>query len=244
MDSSSGKIVVAFDLYGTLLSTESIAKDLANHFGVETSQAIAALWRRYQLEYTWRLNSIGQYQPFSDITRSSLCHALDDASQSLSSEAIDSLLMAYDSLSAFPDVTPALQTLAEHANIVPVVFSNGTQRMVTNSVTHSPDLSPFSKTFDRIVTVEEVRKFKPAPEVYEYLAVEVGKTKEQMGEIWLVSGNPFDVVGARNAGMQAVWVDRPGHGWTDRLLKPETGKPTVVVKGLDEVVGAVTKSFL
>lgn len=55
---SSENIVIAFDLYGTLLSTESIAKELATHFGNEKAGTIAALWRRYQLEYTWRLDSM------------------------------------------------------------------------------------------------------------------------------------------------------------------------------------------
>lgn len=42
----SKQIVIAFDLYGTLLSTESIAKELAKHFGDEKAQSVAALWRR------------------------------------------------------------------------------------------------------------------------------------------------------------------------------------------------------
>lgn len=50
--------VLAFDLYGTLLSTESIAKKLEAHFPAK-AQSIASLWRRYQLEYTWRMNSMG-----------------------------------------------------------------------------------------------------------------------------------------------------------------------------------------
>ena len=58
--SSSKTIVVAFDLYGTLLSTDSIAKELSQHFGPEKAQAVSALWRRYQLEYTWRLNSMSE----------------------------------------------------------------------------------------------------------------------------------------------------------------------------------------
>lgn len=53
------KTIVAFDLYGTLLSTDSIAKQLEKHFGHVKAQPIAALWRQYQLEYTWRLNSMG-----------------------------------------------------------------------------------------------------------------------------------------------------------------------------------------
>lgn len=52
------KIVLAFDLYGTLLSTESIAQQLGQHFPAK-AQSISSLWRRYQLEYTWRLNSMG-----------------------------------------------------------------------------------------------------------------------------------------------------------------------------------------
>lgn len=56
----SDKTVVAFDAYGTLLSTESIAKKLASHFGQEKAQTIAATWRKYQLEYTWRLNSMSE----------------------------------------------------------------------------------------------------------------------------------------------------------------------------------------
>lgn len=58
---SPKRTVLAFDLYGTLLSTESIAEKLAEYFGLEKAQSIAGLWRRYQLEYTWRLNSMGIY---------------------------------------------------------------------------------------------------------------------------------------------------------------------------------------
>lgn len=52
------QIVVAFDAYGTLLSTASISKQLAEHFTQEQAETVAAAWRKYQLEYTWRLNSM------------------------------------------------------------------------------------------------------------------------------------------------------------------------------------------
>ena len=55
---SSKQVIVAFDLYGTLLSTDSIAKELSNHFGGEKAAGLARLWRTYQLEYTWRCNSM------------------------------------------------------------------------------------------------------------------------------------------------------------------------------------------
>lgn len=57
---AANKTIIAFDLYGTLLSTGSIAKQLEGL--VESEQRasqIATAWRKYQLEYTWRLNSMG-----------------------------------------------------------------------------------------------------------------------------------------------------------------------------------------
>ncbi|KAK5625443.1 hypothetical protein RRF57_001159 [Xylaria bambusicola] len=56
---SSKKVVIAFDLYGTLLSTESIADELAKIYGANKAQSLATVWRQYQLEYTWRINSMG-----------------------------------------------------------------------------------------------------------------------------------------------------------------------------------------
>jgi len=58
---TSDGLVIAWDLYGTLLSTASIAKQLAEHVGDDKATSIAAEWRKYQLEYTWRLNSMGMY---------------------------------------------------------------------------------------------------------------------------------------------------------------------------------------
>ena len=59
-----------------------------------------------------------------------------------------------------------------------------------------------------------------------------------MGSIWLVSSNPFDVVGAKNAGMKAAWVDRSGKGWVDGL-GGEEGKPDLIVKGVDDAVRGI-----
>ena len=179
--------------------------------------------------------------PFSEITRNSLKHALAESSLSLDHEAIEKLMEAYDSLSTFPDVSPALEAIAKTERIHAVVFSNGTDSMVGNSVKSSPDLSPHASVFKDIITVEEIRCFKPHPKVYFHLAEKVGKSRDAMEEIWLVSANPFDVVGARAVGMKACWVDRAGQGWTDGLVQGVPGSPTVIVKGLDGVLDAVRR---
>jgi 2-haloacid dehalogenase len=157
-------------------------------------------------------------------------------------------MSAYDSLSTFPDVEPALKALAEEPSIVAYVFSNGTDSMVSSSVTKSPSLAPYANIFKELITVEDVGAYKPHPRVYEHLVKKAGKgtSKAELETIWLVSGNPFDIVGAKAVGLNAVWVDRAGGhhgngGWNDRLGELASGGPTVIVKGLDDAVKAIKK---
>ncbi|PSN62692.1 haloacid dehalogenase [Corynespora cassiicola Philippines] len=242
--SSERQIILAFDVYGTLLSTESIAKQLASHFGAEEASSIAAEWRKYQLEYTWRLNSMNRYEPFSSVTRKALEHALAEAGQSLAERHVEALMEAYNSLTLFPDVAPLFEHLSSSSSshIYPVVFSNGTHAMIHASLNGSSEISPHAHLFQKIVVVEPVKRFKPDPEVYRYLCDEVGRGGEgEEKEVWLVSGNPFDVVGANAVGLRTCWVDRAGKGWCDRLGDGETGRPTVVVNGVDKVVEEVQK---
>ncbi|CAI7651978.1 unnamed protein product [Penicillium palitans] len=233
----TAKTVVAFDLYGTLLSTESITKQLEKHCDNAKAQSISALWRRYQLEYTWRLNSMGRYEDFSVITRNSLLHALADNNEQLSDDNIEHLMQAYDSLSTFSDVNPALAHIAADPTIQAVIFSNGTKPMVSNSVLRSKDLSPHASVFQDIVTVDEVQQFKPSKTCYEHLAKQTGQDPSQMSKLWLISGNPFDIVGARATGMQALWVDRIGAGWKDAVA-PDL-QPTGIVHSLEQIMNEI-----
>lgn len=235
-------IILAFDAYGTLLSTDSIATKLAAHFGADKAATIATTWRKYQLEYTWRANSMGVYHDFSLLTRRSLRHALAEAGVSLDDAQVEQMMQAYDNLSTFPDVEPLLQELRKANDVKAVIFSNGTEKMVSSSVSSSPDLGRHGELFSSIVSVDSIRKFKPAPESYQHLAEEVGKDPlkaEQMAQIWLISGNPFDIVGGRAVGMNAIWIDRAGTGWLDALQPRDSGRPSAVVRGLGEVVGVV-----
>lgn len=62
----------------------------------------------------------------------------------------------------------------------------------------------------------------------------MGKQESQMDQIWLISGNPFDVVGARSVGMQAIWVDRPNRGWQDAVAPGL--RPSAIVHSLEQIV--------
>lgn len=175
-----------------------------------------------------------KYEDFTTVTRNSLRHALSERGQQLRDSEIESLIAAYDCLHAFPDVGPALNRIANDSSIQTVIFSNGTKDMISNSVLHSADLSKHASILSDLVTVDEVKKYKPSPATYQHLAQKVRKQLSQMGEIWLVSSNPFDIVGARSTGMNAIWVDRAAKGWQD-AVSPGV-KPTAIVHSLEQIV--------
>lgn len=188
------------------------------------------------------------YKPFSEVTNASLRHALAESGVTLSDSDIEELMRAYDSLGTFPDVPQALASLASDPHIDAYVFSNGADAMVSASVNKSPSLSPHASVFKGLVTVDDIQVFKPDPKVYHHLATSVGKSAlpGDMATLWLVTGNPFDVVGARSVGMQAAWVDRGGGhhgrgGWNDKLGELASGGPTIIVKGVDEAVDGIRK---
>ena len=69
-----------------------------------------------------------------------------------------------------------------------------------------------------------------------HLVERVGMEND-LANVWLVSGNPFDIVGARAYGLNAIWVNRKEQrGWEDGLVEGEKGRPTEIVTKLDEVV--------
>ena len=88
----------------------------------------------------------------------------------------------------------------------------------------------------RIISIDAVERFKPAPESYQHLLSEMSV---DAGQVWLVSSNAFDIVGAHAMGMRTVWVDRAGRGWEDGCV--EEARPDVVVRGLGEVRGVVVQ---
>ncbi|PWY76273.1 haloacid dehalogenase [Aspergillus heteromorphus CBS 117.55] len=230
--------ILAFDIYGTLLSFEVVTQQL-EHYLDDSARArtVSQTWRRYQLEYTWRLNSMGRYQPFLDVTKNALVHALADTDARLSADEIEHLMATYNSLSPFPDVDDALTQLTNLPQTRAVIFSNGTQDMVSKCVDRTPSLSRHRNFFQAIISADEVGQYKPAPDVYKHLAARVGKHHSGMQEIWLVSGNPFDVAGALNVGMKTIWVARDQAPWTDRAL-PDL-KPTATVHSLGQVVDVI-----
>ena len=84
-----------------------------------------------------------------------------------------------------------------------------------------------------VVSVDEVNSFKPDPAVYHHFLSRAGAAAENT---WLVSGNPFDIIGAHSCGMNTAWVQRSRVA----VFDPWGIQPTITVNSLTGLVDAVT----
>jgi 2-haloacid dehalogenase len=111
---------------------------------------------------------------------------------------VEALMSAYLTLSPFPEVPSALRALA---GTPLAILSNGSPLMLERAV-HSSGLAG---TFAHVLSVDEVRVYKPSPRVYELAPRALGMTP---GEIVFVSSNGWDVAGAAAFGFTTCWCNR------------------------------------
>ncbi|WP_192034922.1 haloacid dehalogenase type II [Halomonas sp. YLGW01] len=213
------KRVLAFDVYGTLIDTHGVIAELETALG-ERAAAFSQRWRDKQLEYSFRRGLMGAYTPFSACTREALEFTDRALGTGLSEGQKDRLMATYGRLPAFPDVAEALQRFSG-AGVTCVAFSNGTREAVDGLLSQAG----LRDYFDDIISVDEIKRFKPDPAVYSHLR---DRMESEAQDTWLISSNPFDVIGARHAGLHAAWVRRSAEAPFDAW----GGEPDVTVTDL------------
>jgi 2-haloacid dehalogenase len=219
---------VGLDVYGTLVDPLSMQDHLRGAAG-DRAPEVAALWRTKQVEYAFRRGLMQTWTTFETCTAQALAYAARAAGIALADAERDALLARYRQLPPYPEVRDALAGLRRGGRTV-VAFSNGSGPVVRELLAHAGVL----ELLDDVVSVDEVRTFKPHPSVYRRLAERVGKAP---GETWLVSANAWDVIGAKAAGLRAAWVRRsPGS-----LFDPWEIEPDAVVAELGELAGALPR---
>ena len=191
-----------------------------------------------------------RYAPFSDCTRAALDFVCAEQKADLSEEARRALMDEYRRLPPYADAPACLRTLRavaphlhrlrrqavapHHAAGVSVwAFSNGESSLL-GDVLQNARLAGF---FDGVVSVEEVRLFKPAAAVYEHF---LRTANAKADAVWLISANPFDIMGARAAGWRAVWVRR-GAAVFDPWAEEEL-RPSAVISALADLPALLSKT--
>ena len=216
---SEAKLTLAFDIYGTLVDPNGMEEHLEPFFGSQAKKT-SEIWRDKQIEYSFRRALMERYVDFDACTAQALVYVCELLGVALSAADQTALLAEYRSLPAFPDAASALAELeARGYNLV--AFSNGTENAVRGLLNQAGLLD----RFQAVISVDDVQSFKPDPAVYAHLAQRV---RLPSASIWLISSNPFDVIGANSYGLRSAWVRRDRR----RIFDPWEFSPDLVVRSL------------
>ena len=210
--------LIAFDAYGTLFDVYSMGQ-LAEELFPGRGQEFSVMWRDRQIDYARLVtmsdpnpNGSKYYLPFWELTIRSLRYVGKRMNLSLTPENEQRLMDQYAKLTSFEDSLRVVKAIQEKG-ISTAILSNGSREMLT-TVVESNGLKPY---LDKVVTVEDVRLFKTAPQAYELL---LKGFPVQKAEVLFVSSNAWDALAAKWYGFDVFWVNRLGHPFEEIGEKP------------------------
>jgi 2-haloacid dehalogenase len=211
---------LVFDVFGTLVDWRS---GIAEAFRVSGAPGdpheLADDWRaRYRPILAEVNDGARPWGDFDELHLATLDDLLSERGVDIPAEARRALVGAWHRLDPWPDVRAGLDALRRR--LVTATLSNGHIAMLVDLARHG-DLR-----FDCLLSAELARVYKPAAEAYLTAARLLGV---QADELMLVAAHPWDLEGARGAGLRTAFVDRP--------LEYGPGSPARADPEADESVG-------
>lgn len=186
-----------FDAYGTLFDVHSVI-DTCNNYFPQKGECISQTWRKKQLEYAFLRQIMGKYDTFFNATKDALHYAVTLHGGNLNKETETALIQSYLQLTPYSEVTDVLAKLEGKSR---VIFSNGSHDMLDPLVQYSS----LGNLLDQVVSVDDIKQYKPTPASYNYLLGLLGIKRE---EVLFMSSNGWDIAGAKNFGFHTAWINR------------------------------------
>ena len=190
---------VVFDALGTLFQLRSLAERLEE---LGAPKGAFDAWFQRLLQSAAAVTLTGDFVPFAELARTALATTAARLGVELDPDDVLPLLAR---LPPYPDARPAVERLQE-AGVAWAVLTNGG----TGQTRALLERAGLAEQVWHVVSVEEVRAYKPHPAPYRRVLELLELPSER---VTLVAAHGWDVLGARAAGMQAVWVDRVEHAW-------------------------------
>jgi len=189
-----------FDAYGTLFDVNSAARAEQGVLG-EKWQPLAELWRAKQLQYTWLRSLEGRHADFWQVTGEALDFALSTLRLE-NPELRDRLMNLYLSLQAYPEVVETMKRL-KVAGMKLAILSNGAPAMLAAAVANAG----IADLLDAVLSVEEVKIYKPHPSVY---GLACKRLNVSAAQVCFLSSNGWDAYAAKSFGFHVLWCNRFG----------------------------------
>jgi 2-haloacid dehalogenase len=217
---------LTFDLFGTVLDlggslTPFIAQFLQSKGSKASADRFWEQWRARQRieQYQDNIMMLG-HSGYLETARRAFAYTLGLNHIQATKDEVKEFMRAWQELSPFPDVVPALERLKARYQLV--ALSNGEPHFLDHLVKNR-----IKWQFDQVISVQVVSAFKPHPGVYLRAAAILGR---EMRECLMVSAHSFDVMGAKACGYRGAFVTRYGLPYEDSPYQPD-----VVVKDFKEL---------
>jgi 2-haloacid dehalogenase len=213
---------VTFDCYGTLVKYE-LHKATLNALGPRLNGATQEAF--FNAFHAIRYEEIlGDYRPYSEVLRRSLEKAMRQFGLEYRDEDGAAIVASVPTYMPFPDVPPALERIRRHCKIV--IISNAEDQLIAGNVRN------IGVPFDRVITAEQARAYKPSLQVFHYALRDLGC---EPGDILHVAaGFEYDIVPAHQLGWARVWINRDGEPG-DKAYGPYHELPDL--SGLPDLIG-------
>lgn len=208
--------IVAFDIIGTVFSLQPL-RDRLMALGLP-SLALEFVYTA-TLRDAFAMATTSTYAPFLAGLTSSLDEVLAIHDIAATDAQKREVLEAMKILPARDDASAAFDHLRQ-AGIRIVALSNGAGAS-TEALLERANLRG---AVERVLSVDDVGLSKPRPEVYHYAARELGVPP---GDMMLVATHPWDIHGAKTAGLGGSFVER-GRPFPSQLRAPDVRGPELL----------------
>lgn len=219
--------VILFDVNETLLDMAPLKKKVSK---LLNSKRGFKIWFTMLLQYSLVENCTHQYHDFSDIGKATLQMAAKFLKTKVTDGDIKETLSTIRQLPAYGDVEEGLKRL-EDAGLRLATLSNSPMETSTAQLAHAG----LTNYFEKILSVDAIKKYKPAPESYRYAAETLNIST---GEMVMVAAHGWDIAGASHAGLHTAFIERKG-----QALYPLAPKPSITASTLVEVANEILKQL-
>jgi 2-haloacid dehalogenase len=205
-------MVVAFDVNETLSDMRGIARQLEQ---LGAPPGCFDVWFAQTLRDGFALTAAGAYADFASVATPLLTALLEEAPGLRGSpeESSRQVIAGLAELDLHPDVEPALRHLAARGSRV-VTLGNGAARVAETLLQRAG----IHDLVEQFLSVTDVGRWKPHPDAYRH-ALE--RCNVEPHEMMLIAAHPWDIDGARRAGLRAGWVARSGGAYPPYFQPPD-----------------------
>ena len=215
--------VILFDVNETLLDLRSLRHRFDRVFG---KAGVMQQWFALLLHSSLVVTLTSAYSDFGTLAGAALAILASQYGVSLADRDRDDILMAMQCLPPHPDVPDNLQRLRA-AGVRLATLTNSPRQILVAQMSNS-ELGGY---FEQLISVDQVSRFKPAPETYLMAAGRLGVDIQQ---VRLVAAHDWDVFGALRAGGLGAYIAR-----AERPYHPLYEQPDVMGADLAQVTDQI-----